>query len=249
VAVERALLLIADITGYTRFMRLHRMSLAHSQDVTARLLHAVVEAVPQLRLVEVEGDAAFFYVPLPSGDEGVSVKAAVQLALAMHHGFHAQQERMIALNMCSCDGCIQAGKLKVKFVAHVGEVATHKVKRRPQLAGVEVIAVHRMLKNAVPIPEYVLMSEPVYEGSEPSIRDCATSIDEELEGLGVARCYFVDIDGLAAELPPARPGTITERTRETMGVMCRSLPYLLGIRGCRFALSSQAASGETAAPL
>ena len=35
-----ALLLIADIGGYTRFMNLHRMSLAHAQENTPRLLDA-----------------------------------------------------------------------------------------------------------------------------------------------------------------------------------------------------------------
>ena len=61
--------------------------------------------------------------------------------------------------MCTCDGCTQAGELKLKFVAHVGEVAFQKVKRYTELAGVDVILVHRLLKNSVPIPEYVLMTD------------------------------------------------------------------------------------------
>lgn len=60
-AVERGLLLIADIAGYTRFMEFHRTDLAHAQDVVACLLEAVIDAGPALRLVEVEGDAAFMY--------------------------------------------------------------------------------------------------------------------------------------------------------------------------------------------
>lgn len=39
-AVQRALLIIADISGYTRFMKFPRMSLAHAQDMVARLLEA-----------------------------------------------------------------------------------------------------------------------------------------------------------------------------------------------------------------
>src|SRR5438128_2697119 len=101
-------------------MKLHRLSLAHSQDVTGRLLNAVIKAAPGLELVEVEGDAAFFYAP-GGGTKGAASKTATERAVAMHRAFHAQQEHMIALNMCSCDGCTQAGKLKVKFVAHVGE--------------------------------------------------------------------------------------------------------------------------------
>jgi uncharacterized protein DUF2652 len=66
-SVERGLLFIADIGGDTRFMKLHEMSLAHAQDHIARLLEAVIEASPTLKLIELEGDAAFFYRPL-SGD-------------------------------------------------------------------------------------------------------------------------------------------------------------------------------------
>src|SRR5260370_2254655 len=62
-AVERGLLLIADIAGYTRFMDFHRPDLAHAQDVVARLLEPMIDASPSLQLVEVEGDAAFLYPP------------------------------------------------------------------------------------------------------------------------------------------------------------------------------------------
>jgi len=44
---------------------------------------------------------------------------------------------------------------------HVGEVADQKVKRHVELAGFDVILVHRMLKNMVPVAEYVLMTDPV----------------------------------------------------------------------------------------
>jgi class 3 adenylate cyclase len=59
----RALLLIGDIRGYTRFMRLHRLSLAHSQEVIGRLLEALAGAAGEVELVEFEGDAAFFFRP------------------------------------------------------------------------------------------------------------------------------------------------------------------------------------------
>ena len=75
---DRSLLLIADIGGYTTFMRLHRMSLAHSQDVTGRLLNAVVESSP-MPMVELEGDAAFFCGPLSQVDSD-----AFSFSLAMH---------------------------------------------------------------------------------------------------------------------------------------------------------------------
>jgi hypothetical protein len=60
-AVGRALLLIADIRGYTPFMKLHRTSLAHAQDVVVRLLEALIDAAPDFTPLEIEGDATFLY--------------------------------------------------------------------------------------------------------------------------------------------------------------------------------------------
>jgi Protein of unknown function (DUF2652) len=224
---ERSLLIIADIAGYTKFMRLHRMNLAHSQDITGRLLNAVIESSP-LPLIEIEGDAAFFCAPLGQVDGD-----ATTLSLAMHQAFHSQLQRMIALNMCSCDACQQSRNLKVKFVGHVGEAARQTVSGRENVVGVDVIAVHRMLKNAVPVPEYVLMTESLFDQCAHEIRAGARRIEEDLEGLGPTSLYFVDIDRYAMDpAPPPKP-TAPRRLRETIGVGLRSLPTIVGLRGAR----------------
>jgi hypothetical protein len=229
-AIEQALLIIADIGGYTRFMKLHRMSLAHSHDVTARLLAAVIEAVPQLTLVGTEGDAAFFYAPEGKGTTGTPSEAVAEASLKMHQAFHARQQWMIACNMCSCDACQQAGELKVKFVAHVGEVASQVINRQRKLAGLDVILVHRMLKNPVPVPEYILMTEPLYRHAAAPLQARATAIDHELEGLGTTRLYFVDLEGIAHQLPPLPEPSLGRKLQETLGLMTRTFPSLLGIR-------------------
>src|SRR5207247_1340205 len=143
----RALLLIGDIGGYTQFMRLHRLSLAHSQEIIGRLLKALAEAADGVELVEFEGDAAFFYAP--EGDLGDPALAdlAAQEAIAMHQAFHTERQRMEALDMCNCDACRRIGDLKVKFVVHAGEVAVQTIKGRTNVFGADAIAVHQMLKN------------------------------------------------------------------------------------------------------
>jgi D-serine deaminase-like pyridoxal phosphate-dependent protein len=151
----RALLVIADIGGYTPFIRLHRTSLAHAQDVVARLLEAMIDAAPRLTLLEVEGDAAFLYAWTQEGQEASTVRTGVDQMVAMYRAFHACQQHIAVLNTCSCGGCRQAGRLRVKFVAHLGDVAVQRVKHSAKLAGLDAILVHRMLKNAVPIPEYL----------------------------------------------------------------------------------------------
>ena len=236
-AESRALLLIADIGGYTKYMRLHRLSLAHAQVVIGRLLEAVIDAVPSLELIEIEGDAAFFSSPQTGGGEEAAAKAATDAAVAMHRAFHTEQQRMVALNLCSCDGCVQAGELKLKCVAHVGEVAAQTIRDRRSLVGVDVILVHRLLKNAVPVPEYVLLSEELYRGGEAGVGR-ASAVDQELEGLGSVRAYFVDLGDVAGALPPPPVATLPKRLGETLRVVGRGTPYLLGLKRSRSAAAT-----------
>src|SRR5215211_7848497 len=128
-ASARALLLIADISGYTSYMASHRMSLAHAQVNTARLLEKVVDAAPDFDLIEIEGDAAFLSRQADTLDGDATMAATTQAAVSMHRAFHLERQ-YVATNLCPCDGCSQADNLKLKFVAHIGEVATQTVKRR-----------------------------------------------------------------------------------------------------------------------
>src|SRR3954471_12936128 len=124
---ERALLLIADIGGYTEYMRTHRMSLAHAEVNTARLLEAVIDAAGGFDLVEIEGDAAFLSRHADPGDGDAVVAAMSAAVVGMHRAFH-RERRYVASNLCPCDGCAQAENLKLKFVAHIGEVATQTIR-------------------------------------------------------------------------------------------------------------------------
>src|SRR3954468_24006060 len=195
---ERALLLIADISGYTEFMRAHRMSLAHAEVNTARLLEAVIDAAGDFELIEIEGDAAFLSRP-SEGD--TTITAMTEAIVAMHRAFH-DERRHVAANLCPCDGCEQTDKLKLKFVAHVGEVATQTIRDRRKLVGIDVILVHRLLKNAVPAPEYVLFSEELYARGAAGRLEPMHEVAQELEGIGEVRTYFADIADVAGPPPP-----------------------------------------------
>jgi hypothetical protein len=223
---DRALLLLADIAGYTEFMRLHRLNLAHSQEITQRLLVSMLDAAPALRLVEVEGDALF----LSASVEADGSNGWLPSALAMYQAFHAKQQWMVAHNLCLCDACRQIEKLHVKFVAHLGEVVSQRIRDTEKLVGVDVIAVHRMLKNDVPVTEYLLMSEPLYRNLEPQLRDRAERVDQELDGLGTMPLYFVDVADLPIDLPATPDPSMPARIRETVGLGFRAFPSVIGLR-------------------
>src|SRR6201747_679816 len=101
-ASERALLLIADIGGYTDYMSTHRMSLAHAEVNTARLLEAVIDAAGDFDLIEIEGDAAFLSRRAAALDDEAPAAAMTRAVAAMHHAFHVERKH-VALNLCPCD--------------------------------------------------------------------------------------------------------------------------------------------------
>jgi hypothetical protein len=148
----------------------------------------------------------------------------------MYQAFHARQQWMVAHNLCACDACRQIGRLNVKFVAHLGEVASQRIRDTEKLVGVDVIAVHRMLKNDVPATEYILMSEPLHQRLEPQLRARAVRADQELEGLGRMPLYFMQLDDLHIELPAAPEPTLSARIRETAGLGLRAFPGVVGLR-------------------
>jgi Protein of unknown function (DUF2652) len=230
VETQRALLLIADIGGYTDFMRLHRTILGHAEAITTRLLEKVVDAARDFDLIEIEGDAAFLSREADALEHGATVAAITQAAVAMHRAFHAER-RLVELNMCPCDSCGQAKELKLKFVAHVGEVATQTIKRRRNLVGMDVILVHRLLKNPVQMPEYVLLSESLYRSGGASLADQPVhEITVDLEGFGRVRAYSVEVGHLAGALPPAPDPSWLRRFGGTVGILGRGLRFMLRLR-------------------
>lgn len=228
----RAVLLIADIGGYTDYMSSHRMSLAHAQVNTARLLGTIIDAAPGFDLIEVEGDAAFLSQPARGRGPDAIVMDILHVAVAMHRAFHLERQN-VATNLCPCAGCKGTAALKLKFVAHVGDVATQTIRKRQKLVGIDVIQVHRMLKNPVDIPEYVLLSEELY-GSGGAVRaDSVHEISPEFEGIGPVHAYFVDVEDLGSTLPPLPAPSWRARLGRTCAAAGLGMPYLLGLRAAR----------------
>ena len=220
-----ALLLIADIAGYTRFMKFHTASLMHAQDVVGQLLDAMIAAVAgRLALVKIEGDAAFFYARRGAGDEA-KLGAVVD---DMYAAFHAKAADLATNTLCPCDGCQQAGQLRVKFVGHAGEVVERTVGGSRELAGVSVILVHRLLKNRVPINEYLLVTEPVYQTLEPDAQAKASHFPTHVDDLGRTATWYLPIAGDAEPRSVRQP--FLRRLVRQLGLMRRTVPYVTGRR-------------------
>lgn len=226
-AIQRSVLLIADIGGYTRFMKEHRFGLAHAQDTVARLLETVIDASRPLKLAKLEGDAAFMYAPIK--DAG-TLQAVAKTVTNIRRAFLSKREELAINATCPCQGCTTVDRLSLKFVAHAGDVAFQKVKRYTELAGVDVILVHRMLKNDVPVPEYVLMTDPIIQDLDPELRRFARELAHDFEGLGHTQTHYIDFAEIAADLPPALQKSAFGKLWDRILLNVRTAPIWLGLK-------------------
>lgn len=220
--VDRALIVIADIGGYTKFLKVHRINLAHAQDVVARLLESVIDGAKQLKVSKLEGDAVLFFCW-----EKDRPKLADELK-SIRNAFEKKKQQMIIERLCSCEGCTQVSDLTLKFVAHAGEVAAQKVKRFTEIAGFDVIVVHRLLKNHVPLREYVLGTDAVRPFLDETLPLVASS--EDLESVGVTPTFYLPLDALGPVDLTAATSSGPQRVFAWAGMTWRALPYMTGMK-------------------
>ena len=175
---------IADISGYTRFLA--GVELDHAQDIVADLMDTVVKGVkPPFRLAKFEGDAAFVYAATAKVD-GSMLQDAIESA---YFKFRRRLRDIKKASVCECKACAAMGDLDFKFVAHHGETVKQRMGGREELAGRDVILVHRLLKNTasekVGSRAYALYSEACIQ---------AAGIDPAAQGL-VEHHQTIDIMG------------------------------------------------------
>ena len=227
-STRRVVMLIADIGGYTDYMQFHRSVLGHAEAATTRMLDKVVDAARGFDLIEVEGDAAFLSRDVDGLDGGETLNVVTGSVAALHRAFH-EERRLIELNMCPCGSCKKTSGLKLKFVAHVGEVATQTIKRRKNLVGLDVIYVHRLLKNPVELPEYLLVSDELFLNGRTSSPEVAMQeIALDLEGIGQVRSHYVDVGDLSVPPSGLSDPSWPRRVGATFAMVGRGIPYAIG---------------------
>ena len=159
---REVLLVIADISGYTRFIATNRDSLTHSQIIITQLMRAVLKELKvPLRVSKLEGDAVFFYLSKEGAKQELArMKENLRARIdRMFAAFDRRIAELIASNTCPCAGCTSVQMLRLKMVVHSGSALFYRLDRFAELSGFDVILVHRLLKNSVAGDEYVLLSE------------------------------------------------------------------------------------------
>lgn len=138
-------LLLADISGYTAF--LVGTELEHATAIVHELTTLIRERLaPPMRFVKLEGDAVFCHADASTFDDG---ERLLELIETCYFDFSNRLLDMQRGTTCRCAACLSIGALDLKFVVHFGTYTVNADGDREDLAGPDVILVHRLLKNSV----------------------------------------------------------------------------------------------------
>ncbi len=149
-------LLLADISGYTRFMagveQMHGVDFSAgipaAYSVLGALLDAITEGVgPEFALVKLEGDAVFAVAPAARLDgQGDRVLAKLR---AMYQAFATGRSTARGSIDHLCTACPAVADLDLKVILHRGHTVRQTVGAATELLGPAVTVAHRLLKNTI----------------------------------------------------------------------------------------------------
>ena len=197
---KKVILIITDISGYTRFMVSNRQTLLHGQFIISELTKAIIAKVNiPLEISKLEGDAVFLYAMKENGQSWL--ETSTQIGKKLLDFLAAFADKLLELeqsNTCPCTACMSMKNLNLKIVVHSGEALRYQIGKFEELSGVDVIIVHRLLKNSVPAREYILMTEAAYRDVQFPVEVPVNPGEEIYDDIGKIST-FVFLPGAASE--------------------------------------------------
>jgi hypothetical protein len=160
-AEKFCILLIADISGYTKFMLKHKTEKVHAQAVISELIETIINEVEiPLEIAKLEGDAIFLYCAKENEEQWAIHKKFIKEKIFRFFTVFSQKlGDLTQSNICNCSACMHIKDLKIKIIAHCGDVHFYKLHNFNELSGVDVIILHRLLKNSIKSDEYILLTD------------------------------------------------------------------------------------------
>lgn len=189
------LICIPDISGFTKFMGEANFEL--SSKVIPSLLNKIIYSNEiGLKVSEIEGDAVLFY----KRGELPTIENLIGQCRFFYEEFYKQID-VLRRRYSKMQDAVHIPKiLGLKIILHYGvEVGLTKVGNRIKLFGEDLIVAHRLLKNDVPLDEYLLLSGSLvdYYNKKGSIdrkfeRANLTQHDTDYPQLGKLTYWHVD---------------------------------------------------------
>ena len=201
---EQVTILIPDISGYTEFVS--KTEIDHSAHILNHLLETIIKSIGEEYVVaEIEGDAVLLY---KKGNPPTK-KELIEQCVKTFNAFHTQIKGMDNIRICQCVACSGFIKLSLKFIVHFGTISENTVSRFVKASGIDMIIAHRLLKNNIAYPEYLLITENylknIPDGDE-SLDLLWSKSNEVYSSIGTVEFDFTPLD-LFKNLVPDIPKT------------------------------------------
>lgn len=182
--IKKTFIVLADISGYTKFVKLHKLSVIHAEQIINELIESIIRTSQHpLILNKLEGDAVLFYA-VSHGNPQMAQDILQQID-RFFDAFRTRERELVSeCGLCACRACKQADQLRLKAILHYGDVLFKQIGRLEEIAGEEVIRAHRLLKNSIHSSEYILLSNAFYQLSGKMDDKSPEHRIEDCEGLG-----------------------------------------------------------------
>jgi len=192
--IQKGIILIADISGYTEF--LHASELEHAQGVLQALLEVLIENTRlPLIISRLEGDAVISYALEGSFLQGASVLEMIENC---YIAFRRAIELTVINSNCACNACKNAPNLDLKFILHHGSFALQPLPGYTELVGTDVNTAHRLAKNHViektGCKAYALFTRAAVEAlGLLEVAEGMAQLQESYEHIGAVDIYVKDM--------------------------------------------------------
>ena len=201
-------ILIADISGYKEFIRLHNLKKtsvigkfmasqyeSHESKIIADLLEKVIGSIkPVMNLNKLIGNSALFYC-----EENKNKNQSDEIINIMHKAnktFKEKKSELVFVQACGCEPCTQSKNLKLKILAHKGVFKINKIRNFEEISGEDVILTHRMLKNDIKSNEYWLVTENFYSSLNKINKDIFSKITQNLKGFDKIKLNLIKFNSI-----------------------------------------------------
>jgi uncharacterized protein YndB with AHSA1/START domain len=187
-------LLIADITGYTKY--LSESELEHAQETLTALLELLVENTRSpLVISRLAGDAVISYGLREDFFQGQTFIEKIEDTYVT---FRKTLERLVLNNTCQCNACANISNLDLKFFIHYGTFGIQRISDYDELVGSDINLLHRLLKNSVTeetgIRAYALYTDAAIRQLDvEDIGKTMTPHNEAYEHLGEVKVLVQDM--------------------------------------------------------
>ena len=163
---EKGFLIVADISGYTRFLA--ETELDHANGIVKDLFDSKITTFKNsVTISKFMGDAIFGHAENTAYEKS---QFMIDFAKRVYNNFSDKKEIIKINTDCTCNACKHMNELDLKIFIHHGEYMVQKINDSEELLGSDVNTIFRLMKNNVVektgIEAYLLVTELALKAME-----------------------------------------------------------------------------------